>query len=132
MRRYLLGTNIISDLIRNPSGKVAQRIDTVGENAVCTSAIVAAELRYGAEKTHSNRIKARVDEILSLLDIIPFSPPADVHYARLRNYLTCQGQIIGPNDILIAAQALALGLTLVTANRREFSRVPDLKLENWL
>jgi tRNA(fMet)-specific endonuclease VapC len=130
--RYLLDTNILSDLIRHPQGLVANRITTVGEDAVCTGIVVAAELRFGAEKSGSPRLADRVDLILSALDILPLESPADRHYGEIRQQLTCQGIPIGPNDLLIAAQALALDLTVVTANVREFSRVPGLRVENWL
>lgn len=130
--RYLLDTNILSDLMRNPQGKVANRISSAGEDTVCTSIIVAAELRFGAEKSGSQRLADRVDLILSAMDIQPLEPPADRHYGEIRQQLTRQGVPIGPNDMLIAAHALALDITVVTANAREFSRVPGLKVENWL
>lgn len=130
--RYLLDTNILSDLMRNPQGKVANRISSAGEDTVCTSIIVAAELRFGAKKSGFQRLADRVDLILSAMDIQPLEPPADRHYGEIRQQLTRQGVPIGPNDMLIAAQALALDITVVTANSREFSRVPGLKVENWL
>jgi len=130
--RYLLDTNILSDLMRNPQGKVANRISSAGEDTVCTSIIVAAELRLGAANSGSQRLADRVDLILSAMDIQPLEPPADRHYGEIRQQLTRQGVPIGPNDMLIAAQALALDITVVTANSREFSRVPGLKVENWL
>ncbi len=129
---WLLDTNILSDLIRHPHGVVAHKIEAVGEQAVCTSIIVAAELRYGAVKSGSRRLAERVDLVLSALEILPFEPPADREYAKLRDYLTRRGELIGPNDLLIAAHALAADLTVVTANLDEFSRVPGLKVENWL
>jgi len=129
---YLLDTNILSDLVRNPQGVVAARIAKAGEDTVCTSVIVAAELRYGAKKSNSKKLAERIDLILSALEILPLEPPADRQYAALRHHLTRQGIPIGPNDLLIAAHALASDLTVVTANVGEFSRVPGLKVENWL
>jgi len=129
---YLLDTNILSDLIRHPQGEVASRISSVGEATVCTSIIVAAELRLGAEKSGSNELANRIGMILSALDVLPLEPPADRHYGEIRQQLTRQGTPIGPNDLLIAAHARALNLTVVTANTREFSRVPDLRVDNWL
>ena len=129
---YLLDTNILSDLVRHPQGKVAEQISRTGENSVCTSIIAAAELRYGAAKSNSARLADRVDLILSALEILPLEVPADHQYASLRHHLTRQGTPIGPNDLLIAAHALTNDLTVVTANVREFSRVPGLKVENWL
>ena len=129
---YLLDTNILSDLVRNPQGSVAAQITKAGEDTICTSIIVAAELRYGAIKSNSAKLAERIDMILSALEILPLETPADRQYASLRHHLTRQGTLIGPNDLLIAAHALAGGLTLVTANAGEFSRVPGLKVENWL
>jgi tRNA(fMet)-specific endonuclease VapC len=130
--QYLLDTNILSDLIRKPQGVIANRIAAAGEAAVCTSIVVAAELRFGAAKSGSRKLAGRVDLILSALDVVPLEPPADRHYAEIRQLLTRQGTPIGPNDLLIAAHARALKLTAVTANTQEFSRVPDLRVENWL
>jgi len=130
--RYLLDTNIISDLVRRPRGPVASRIAGVGEDSICTSIVVAAELRYGAEKSQSKQLSERVELLLSALEILPLGPPADHRYAPLRHHLTRQGAPIGPNDLLIAAHALAADLLLVTANMREFQRVPALRVENWL
>ena len=130
--RYLLDTNVVSDLVRNPQGMVAQRIRRVGEARVCTSIIVAAELRYGAAKKGSARLSAQLEAVLSVLDVLPFEPPADAIYASLRMGLEEVGTPIGANDMLIAAHALALGCTIVTGNEREFARVRDLSSENWL
>ena len=130
--RYLLDTNILSDLIRNPQGTVAARIAKAGEETVCTSIIVAAELRFGAAKSDSNKLADRVDLILSALEILPLEAPADRFYGDVRHHLMRRGIPIGPNDLLIAAHALSMGLTVVTANAGEFARVPGLNVENWL
>ena len=130
--RYLLDTNILSDLVRRPQGAVADRLSRVGEDAVCTSIVVAAELRFGALKSGSKRLKRQAELILSAIDILPMEAPADEEYARIRRHLESRGTPIGPNDLLIAAQALALDCCVVTANDREFSRVPGLRVENWL
>ena len=129
---YLLDTNILSDLVRNPQGMAAAQITRAGEDTVCTSIIAAAELRYGAIKSNSAKLAERVDIILSALEILPLETPADHQYASLRHRLTREGTPIGPNDLLIAAHALANDLTVITANVGEFSRVPGLKVENWL
>jgi len=130
--RYLLDTNILSDLIRNPQGRVAQRIAEVGEPLICTSIIVAAELRFGAAKAISPRLTAQVEAILDAIEILPFETPADSIYGHIRSRLEVSGQVIGGNDLLIAAQTLALGYTIITDNMREFVRIDDLKCENWL
>lgn len=129
---YLLDTNILSDLIRHPDGVIATQIAWVGEQAIATSIIVACELRYGAERRGSDRLTARVEELLALVPVLPFKDDADSHYGRVRADLERQGTPIGANDMLIAAHALALGATLVTDNVREFERVAGLALENWL
>jgi tRNA(fMet)-specific endonuclease VapC len=129
---YLLDTMIVSDLVRNPQGRIAQRISEVGETEVCTSVIVAAELRYGAVKKQSARLTAQLQKILRALEVLPLEAPVDDVYATLRTELERIGRPIGANDLLIAAHSLALDYTLVTDNEREFSRVPSLKVENWL
>jgi len=130
--KYLLDTNIVSDLVRNPQGVVAERIAAAGEAHVATSVIVAAELRYGADKKGSERLSDQLESILSVLPVLPLEPPADVKYGILRTQLERNGTPIGGNDMLIAAQALALDSMLVTANEREFERVNGLQIENWL
>ncbi len=130
--RYLLDTNILSDLVRNPQGEVAAQITKTGEDSICTSIVVAAELRYGAAKSNSAKLAERIDLILSALEILPLEAPTDRQYAAIRHHLARQGTPIGPNDLLIAAHALSNNLTVVTANVGEFSRVPGLKVENWL
>ncbi|MGV0034568.1 MAG: type II toxin-antitoxin system VapC family toxin [Candidatus Azotimanducaceae bacterium WSBS_2022_MAG_OTU7] len=129
---YLLDTNILSDVVRNPQGAVAAQIKKSGEDTVCTSIVVAAELRYRAMKSNAEKLAERVDLILSALEILPLETPADREYAALRHHLSREGTIIGPNDLLIAAHALASDLTVVTANVGGFTRVPGLKVENWL
>lgn len=132
MYRYLPDTNIVSELVRRPQGSVADRIASVGEDTVCTSIIVSAELRYGAAKSGSARLQNNLEAVLAALAELRLESPADRHYATLRNHLQRRGTPIGPNDMLIAAHALALDLTLVTGNIGEFSRVPGLRVENWL
>jgi tRNA(fMet)-specific endonuclease VapC len=130
--RYLLDTNIVSNLIHEPQGRVAHRIADLGETQVCTSIIVAAELRYGATKKASPRLTARVEAILSALDTLPFDAPADEAYGLIRTQLESADTPIGGNDLLIAAQAVSLGYTVVTDNESEFERVAGLSIENWL
>jgi tRNA(fMet)-specific endonuclease VapC len=132
MPRYLLDTNAVSDLINDPRGRVAAAIKRVGEAAICTSIIVAAELRFGAAKRKSRRLLTQIETARAHLDVQPFAAPADRIYGELRADLERKGRPIGPNELLIAAHALALGCTLVTDdNEREFSRVKTLRVENW-
>ena len=130
--RFLLDTNAVSDLIRNPQGKCASRIAVVGERHVSTSIIVASELRYGALKKNSARLTRQLETVLGVLEIAAYESPADTVYARVRTKLEAAGTPIGGNDLLIASHALALDLTLVTANEREFARVQGLRIENWM
>jgi tRNA(fMet)-specific endonuclease VapC len=130
--RYLLDTNIVSNLVRNPRGRVADRIKTIGERNICTSIIVAAELRYGTTKKAWPRLSTQVEAVLGAMDILPFDSPADEIYGSIRTQLESAGTPIGGNDLLIAAQALALEHTLVTDNDKEFSRIEGLRVENWL
>jgi tRNA(fMet)-specific endonuclease VapC len=128
----MLDTNIISDLIRNPQGKAAKRIAKVGEGNICTSIIVAAELRYGCAKSGSERLLKAVEDLLEEISVLPFDVPADTEYGGIRSALEAAGKPIGSNDLLIAAHAAATGTTIVTANAGEFKRIRGLKVENWL
>jgi tRNA(fMet)-specific endonuclease VapC len=130
--RYLLDTNVVSDLIRNPQGRVAEHIRKVGEAQVCTSIIVAAELRYGATKKGSPRLTAQLEAVLGALDVLPLEAPADATYGLIRSGLEQAGKPIGGNDLLIAAQVIALGYAIVTDNEGEFARIDGLPRENWL
>ena len=128
---FLLDTNVISELVRHPHGRLADRIAAVSEQHVCTSIIVAAELRYGAVRKASVRLAAQLEAVLAAIDVLALEPPVDSVYGELRARLE-RGQSIGANDLLIAAHALTLGHTVVTDNEREFSRIVDLRIENWL
>jgi tRNA(fMet)-specific endonuclease VapC len=132
LTRYMLDTNVISDLVRNPQGKAAKRIARVGEDSVCTSIIVAAELRYGCAKSGSKRLLKAVEDLLGEIKVLPFDVPADTEYGGIRSALEAAGKPIGSNDLLIAAHAYATGATMVTANTDEFKRIRGLKVENWL
>ena len=130
--RYLLDTNIVSDLVRNPQGRSAEHIRRIGEEQVCTSIIVAAELRYGAAKRGSPRLARQLEAVLGALDVLPFAAPADAVYGEIRTRLEQAGTPIGGNDLLIAAQTIALGYAIVTDNDGEFARIDGLVRENWL
>jgi tRNA(fMet)-specific endonuclease VapC len=132
MARYLLDTNVLSDLLRHPGGRAARRLAVVGEPVVCTSIVAACELRYGAAKRGSAQLAERVETLLASLEVLPLDKEADRHYGDIRLHLERMGTPIGSNDLLIASQVLALDLTLVTDNLEEFARVPGLAVENWL
>ena len=131
-RLYLLDTNILSHLVRQPQGVVAERIADVGEANVLTSVIVACELRYGAAKRASRRLTRQVEAVLGALTIRPFESDVERVYASIRVALEKKGTPIGAHDMLIAAHARALDAVCVTDNVAEFKRVPALKVENWL
>lgn len=130
--RYLLDTNILSQLIRAPRGPVTQRLAGLESEEICTSIVVACELRYGAARRDSPPLTQKVEDLLASLPVLAFDTDADRHYADIRSDLEWAGQTIGGNDLLIAAHSRALGATLVTHNLREFERVPGLKLADWL
>jgi tRNA(fMet)-specific endonuclease VapC len=130
--RFLLDTNIMSDLVRHPRGKISDRIAEVGEEHVCTSIIVAAELRFGATRKNSSPLTAQLEAVLGAIDVLALEAPVDAVYGVIRASLERTGQPIGANDLLIAAHALILGHAVVTDNEREFLRIDDLRVENWL
>lgn len=132
MTKALLDTNIVSTMMRDPRGPVRRQIEERVHGDVAISIVTLAELRFGAEKANSTRLRAAIDALISYLPALPFDAPADLAYARIRAALEIAGRPIGPNDLLIAAHAIALDVVLVTANIREFSRVPGLRVENWL
>lgn len=128
---YVLDTNIVSALARDPQGPVFDRIAELGPEAIWVSIVVAAELRFGCAKKGSPRLTAQIEAILASIPVLSLDAPADAEYARLRIALEADGTPIGPNDMLIAAQALALGAVVVTANVGEFGRIRGLSVENW-
>ena len=130
--RYLLDTNILSHLIRNPSGVVLKRLESILPATACTSIIVSAEIRFGLFKGTSKKLKEQAERVLAVLDVLTLEKPVDEYYGKMRALLNRKGKPIGGNDLLIAAHALSLDMILVSANVREFSRVPGLRLENWL
>lgn len=130
--RFLLDTNVVSQLVREPQGNVASQIATVGEAAVCVDVVIAAELQFGARKKRSRKLTKQVNRILGAIQILPLESQVETHYAEIRDFLERKGNPIGANDLFIAAHARSLGLTLVTENVREFRRVPRLEVENWV
>ncbi|ASW08683.1 type II toxin-antitoxin system VapC family toxin [Rhizobium sp. 11515TR] len=131
-RLYMLDTNIVSELARNPQGAVARRIADVGPDAICISIVTAAELRYGCAKKGSPKLLAQIEAILGSIPVLALDVPADAEYGAIRAELEVAGKPIGPNDLLIAAHAHAVEAVLITANVGEFKRIRDLRVENWL
>ena len=129
--RYMLDTNAVSQMVRRPDSALAQRVAALEPDSVAISVIVAAELRYGAERRGSARLTRQLEAVLSAIDVLPLQEPADRHYGAIRSDLERIGLPIGRNDLLTAAHARAVGATLVTNNVDEFRRVPSLAIEDW-
>lgn len=137
---FLLDTNIISHMMKNPQGSVAQKVQLVTENLpagtklvpLCTSVIVQCELLYGLDKKPSTKLYAAYTTTMKYIPVLGLEPTVAQHYTQIRTALEAQGTPIGPNDTFIAAHALASDCILVTDNEDEFRRVAGLQVENWL
>jgi tRNA(fMet)-specific endonuclease VapC len=129
--RFMLDTNIVSAIVRDPRGKVFERLLDAGEENAFISIITHGEIWYGVKKNGSEELARKVAAVTRRLYVAPLQIPGDQRYAEIRLALR-QGRNIGPNDLWIAAHALALNVVLVTNNEDEFSRVPGLTVENWL
>ncbi|MFH1983603.1 MAG: PIN domain-containing protein [Pseudomonadota bacterium] len=129
---YLLDTNIVSYWMRGDAAVIA-RIRSHSPSEMAMSAITFAEILYGIEKSpvRKNERTRKITEIASLLSLYPFEEQAARHYAVIRSRLETEGLIIGERDLQIAAIASANAFSLVTHNTREFSRIPDLAVEDW-
>lgn len=132
MIKYLLDTNIVIYVMKKRPIEV-MGIFNENANRMAISSITFSELQYGAEKSArvSENLNA-IEEFTSLIDILPYTAKASMHYANIRAGLESLGQTIGVNDLHIAAHARSEGLVLVTNNMGEFTRVPGLLLENWV
>lgn len=131
--RFLLDTNTISEIVKQGRDSVVLSvIAQVGEDSICTSAIVASELRFGVERKRSQVLREKVERVLRNIEVLPYNSGCSQSYGIIRAALEREGRGIGPNDLLIAAQAHSLGMTLVTDNVHEFERVDGLRVVNWL
>ena len=131
--RFMLDTNIIAYAKNNRPESVLQRLTQYRPEDLCISAITMAELEFGvcnSSRPDQNRMALLL--FLSRISVIPFDADAAREYGMIRADLTKKGTLIGANDLLIAAHARSLGLTLVTNNTREFERVENLRVENWV
>ena len=131
MLRYLLDTNIVIYVIKR---RPIEALEIFNQNAgrMAISTITLAELMHGAEKSSKPPTNlAVVEDLCSRLELLPYGAKAAQHYGSIRAALEVRGQMIGVNDLHIAAHARSEGLTLVTNNLREFQRVDALQLENW-
>lgn len=129
---YLLDTNTVIDLFQE-RGNVAQRVFSIPPREIVLSSIVLYELRVGVAKSRRPEAKRRqIEELARHATLLPFGGTEAADAANIRAALEAEGRVIGPHDILIAATARANGLTLVTHNTGEFSRVEGLRIEDWL
>jgi len=129
---FMLDTDICIYIIKRKPASVLKRLESLQPGQLAMSAITFAELMNGAKKSqHVEANLERLNALSELLDIRPFDKQAAVYYGDVRSSLEKRGEIIGGNDLLIAAHALSLGWILVTNNEREFSRVEGLKIVNW-
>jgi tRNA(fMet)-specific endonuclease VapC len=132
MPSYMLDTDISSYIMKRSHADVLRRLQSVEVADVSISAITKCELMYGVEVSPQRpRDEMALRAFLRHVEVMDFSAEAALDYARIRANLKLRGALIGANDLLIAAHALSLGLTLVTNNTREFGRVKGLKTENW-
>lgn len=130
--RYLLDTNVCIDYLTRRYSGVVDRFVSSSPEDLCVSSIVVAELRYGADKSQRrSENHRRIDVLVGEIACVDFNLEAASVFGRLRSELEGRGETIGPYDLLIAAHALCLGLTLITDNVREFQRIDRLALENW-
>jgi len=132
MLKYLLDTNIVIDVLKRRPIQVQKTFNT-NASRMAISSITLSELIYGAEKSQNvDQNLEAIDEFISHLEVLPYDAKASQHYGQIKAGLEKKGEIIGENDIHIAAHAISQGLILVTNNLREFGRVPNLALENWV
>lgn len=129
--RYLLDSDICIYVINERPAHVLQAFKVHETHGLGISAVTAGELFYGVARTGSERNLRGLRQFLAALEIAPFDDAAAEAFGKLRAWLSSQGSPIGPFDTQIAAHALALDVTLISNNTREFSRVPGLRLENW-
>ena len=129
----MLDTNIVSYLIKSRDFKLIDRFELISkDHTIAVSSITVAELFYGVKKKKSQKLEITVREFLYPLDKLPFDENAAFVYGDMRVQLEMSGSIIGAHDMFIAAHAKSLDAVLVTNNTREFQRVPNLKIENWI
>lgn len=132
MPQYMLDTDISSYVMKRANEQLLKKLRTVAVNDVCISVITKSELLYGVELSPRRaQDQAALKAFLNYVEVLNFPDEAADHYAKIRADLKSRGAMIGGNDLFIAAHARSLGLTLITNNIREFSRVRDLALENW-
>jgi len=131
--QYMLDTNICIYLIKKQSQSLIEKISQLSPNELCISSITMSELEYGVSKSlfqEKNRIA--LYNFVTPINILPYDAKSSLWYGKIRSFLEKQGNTIGPLDLLIASHALAHNLTLITHNTKEFNRVNELKVEDWI
>ena len=131
--KFMLDTNICIYIIKKKPLNVIKQLQKIKISDVCISSITLSELEYGVAKSmHCEQNKIALMEFLSPIEIEPYDDLAAQEYGKIRSMLEQKGRPVGPLDMLIAAHSLALNLTLVSNNDKEFHRIPQLKVENWI
>jgi len=131
--RYMLDTNICIYLIKRQPREVIDKFQGIAPGEMAISSVTVAEMMYGVAKSqHKDKNKSALESFLAPLEIVDFDIKAAQHYGTVRAYLEKMGTAIGAYDLMIAAHALSLDLVLVTNNEREFQRISDLVIENWV
>jgi tRNA(fMet)-specific endonuclease VapC len=131
--RFMFDTNVCIDLIRRRSAKMLRKLKRMRPDDICVSSITLSELEYGVAKSAApEKNRLALAEFMTPLAIAAYDDNVAPHYGRIRAELEARGTPIGPLDTMIAAHAVALGLTLVTNNEREFRRIAELTVENWV
>lgn len=131
--KYLLDTNIVAYIIKKRPIEVLHKLQSLDWTEIAISSIVVAELWYGVEKSQlKEQNKAALEAFLKPFTVLDFDTKAAKAYASIRADLESKGKTIGANDLLISAHALSHGLILVTNNVKEFERIGDLQIENWV
>jgi tRNA(fMet)-specific endonuclease VapC len=132
MLQYMLDTNICIYVMNEHSMKLREQFNELADQ-LCISSISLAELFFGAEKSQRRAENLEtIEQFVSRLAVLPFSPKAAAHYGQLRASLARSGKLAGPHDMLIGAHARAEGLIVVTNNVREFERMDGVRVENWI
>lgn len=131
---YLLDTNICIYLMKKkPLACFEKLCELEKNNRIAMSVITLAELEFGIAKSlHKEKSRQALHLLLTQLEVLPYTDACTKYYGTIRSLLNSQGVTIGPNDLLIASHALALQATLVTNNRKEFERILNLTIENWV
>ncbi len=131
--KFHLDTNICIYFLKGKSSELCDKLLSKHPDEIKIPSIVKAELYYGALKSRQSKTNIEIiEKFLLPYEIVGFGSDASIKYGEIRAKLEKEGKIIGPNDLIVASTVLANNGALVTNNQKEFSRVPSLKIENWL